>query len=272
MRRNAVGWALLLSLCLSCLGVPPAPSGLAALVDLPDSLPRGPVASLEFEAEGDAAWARRDTAGMAEAARLAYWKAASADPERDTAYWKAARASSLVGRQARDKEARADAFERGLQTTQLLLDRRPDLPEAHYYFATNLGLLARERPSRGHEAVKEMIPHLERVASDAPELEQGGAERALALVYLRAPGWPTSVGNPETGLQHALRSIEQAPDYPGNHVALAEAWEANEDRERAQAALNRAAELIETGVWTRSERVTFLDDAESVARKLARRN
>ncbi len=271
MRLKAAGFALVLTLFLSCLGVPPPPSGLAELVDLPDSLPRGAAAARSFEDEGDAAWAQRDTVGMPEAARLAYWKAAAADPEQDSSYWKAARASSLVGRRARGKEARADAFERGLHTAQLLLDRRPDLPEAHYYLATNLGLLARERPSRGHEAVKEMIQHLEEVAQTAPELEEGGAERALALVYLRAPGWPTSVGDLEAGLRHALRSVEQAPAYPGNQLALAEAWEANGDWDQARTVLDHASTLIEAGSWNRSERITFLNDAELVARKLVRR-
>lgn len=267
-RRTAAPLVVVL-LGLSCLGVPLPPAGLEELVDLPEALPRGAAAAAAFEADGDRAWDARDDDGMAEAARLAYWKAVAADPGHEAAYWKAARASALVGQLAEGKDSRADAFERGLRTAQLLLAERPELPEARYYYAINLGLLARERASRGHEAVKEMLPHLEAVAAERPDLEQAGARRALALVYLRAPGWPTSVGDEEAGLENARQAVEHSPGHPGNHLALAEALEAVGEPEGARQALDRAAELAATsGGWTRWELHSFRQDADRLARKL----
>lgn len=255
-------------LAAACLGVPAPPTGLEELVDLPDSLPRGPAAARKLLDEGDAAWNRRDDPGMPEAARRAYWHAIAADPQQPEGYWKAARASILVGQLLEGKEARGDAFLRGLRTTQLLLAREDELAQAHYYYALNLGLLAKERPTRGHEAVKEMLPHLERAIELAPQLDRAGAYRTLAMVYLRAPGWPTSVGDEEAGLEYATLAVEKAPDYPGNHLALAEAWIAMGDGSKARTEIERARELAAQPDWTRRERDDFLEQAASLAGQL----
>ncbi len=255
-------------LTAACLGVPAPPIGLEELLDLPDSHPRGPAAARRFLHEGDAAWERRDDPGMPEAARQAYWHAIAAEPRQPDGYWKAARASILVGRLLEGKEARGDAFLRGLRTTQLLLAREDEIAEAHYYYALNLGLLAKERPSRGHEAVKEMLPHLERALELAPQLDRAGGYRTLALVYLRAPGWPTSVGDEEAGLEYATLAVEKAPDYPGNHLALAEAWIAMGDKPRAHTEVERARELAAQPRWTQRERNDFFEQATSLAERL----
>lgn len=251
-------------LTAACLGVPAPPTGLEELVDLPQSLPRGPVAARRFLQEGDAAWERRDDPGMADAARLAYWHAIAADPQQPDGYWKAARASILVGRLLKGKEARGDAFRRGLRTAQLLLAREDGIAQAHYYYALNLGLLAKEHPTRGHEAVKEMLPHLQKAIELAPQLDRAGGYRTLALVYLRAPGWPASVGDEEAGLEYSLLAVEKAPDYPGNHLALAEAWIAMGDRPKAHTEIERARDLAAQPLWTERERDEFLDQAMSL--------
>jgi len=267
----SVSSRLLLSAVLlttACLGVPAPPAGLEDLVDLPQSLPRGPNAARKFLQQGDAAWEQRDDPGMPDAARLAYWHAVAADPQQPDGYWKAARASILVGRLLAGKEARGDAFLRGLRTAQLLLARVDGNAQAHYYYALNLGLLAKERPSRGHEAVKEMLPHLERAIELAPQLDQAGGYRTLALVYLRAPGWPASVGDEEAGLEYATLAVENAPDYPGNHLALAEAWIAMGDRPKARAEVERARELAARPRWTERQRDDFLEQAASLTDRL----
>lgn len=248
-----------------CLGVPAPPTGLEDLVDLPESVPGGPAAALRYLQEGDAAWERRETPGMPDAARRAYWHAMVADPQQPDSYWKAARASILVGLLLQGKEARGEAFLHGLRTTRLLLAREDEIAQAHYYYALNLGLLAKERPSRGHEAVKEMLPHLKKTFELAPQLDRAGAYRTLALVYLRAPGWPASVGDEEAGLEYATLAVENAPDYPGNHLALAEAWIATGNRRKAQTEVERARELTAQSHWSLRERADFSEHAASLA-------
>ena len=255
-------------LCAACLGVPPPPAGLHELVDLPESLPKGPAAASRFLAEADVAWQRRDDPAEVETALQGYWRAVAADPREPAGYWKAARACVLLGQLQEGKEKRAETFLRGLRTTQLLLERDDSVAEAHYYYALNLGLLAQERPTRGHEAVKEMLPHLERTAQLDPDLDGAGAYRTMALVYLRAPGWPTSVGDEAAGLDYARRAVERFAGHPGNRLALAEALQANGKRDRARAELDKARELAAGQDWTGFEREDFGLQAAALEKQL----
>ena len=80
-------------------------------------------------------------------------------------------------------------------------------------------------------------------ARKAPELDEAGPDRALALFYLRAPGWPAGPGDPEQGLAHARRAIELRPAYPPNLLALGEALAVTGDTEGSRKAYARSLEL-----------------------------
>ena len=74
---------------------------------------------------------------------------------------------------------------------------------------------------------------------------------ALALLYVRAPGWPTGPGDPELGLQHARQAVALRPDYPPNRLALAEALVVTGDpatgRREFQKAFDLARALTDKG-------------------------
>jgi len=247
----------------SCAGVPRPAAGLFEVADL-EGIPaeQGAEAAARLLREGDAAWERRDAPDAPGRARLAYWRAAAAQPSLYEAYWKAARASIPVGEQSVGTQARAAAFERGARTAQLGIGLEPSRAEAHYYYALNLGLLAREHPSSGIESIKAMIAHLQQALAADEGLDQAGPQRTLALIYLRAPGWPASVGDEEEGLAQARLAAAGAPDYPMNQVVLAEALLANGLDEEARAAIARAHALIDSGSGhpaDRREAVAALD-------------
>ena len=256
-------WAL-----AGCAPVPPPPADLLEVVDLGDGPPvRGARAARELLAEADSAWERREEPGQAALALRDYGRAAAADPSSYDAYWKAARASGTVGQRLEKETSRAAEFERGAGIARLGIAVQPERAEAHYYSAVTLGLWARERESIGVAAVKEMIPHLETAGEADPGLERGGPFRTLALVYLRAPGWPTSVGDEAAGLDWARRAADQDPEHPGNQLALAEALQANGEGEAAREAAARAVDLARAGAWTERERAEFLDDAARIQRR-----
>jgi hypothetical protein len=114
-----------------------------------------------------------------------------------------------------------------------------------YALALALGLQARERPSTFREGLAEMVLRLRRAAAAAPELDRAGPHRVLALVLLRAPGWPLGPGDPEEGLAEARQAVARAPDHAPNQLALAEALSANGEAAPAQAAAHRALALAE---------------------------
>src|SRR5262249_38588973 len=72
-------------------------------------------------------------------------------------------------------------------------------------------------------ALPEIEAAFKRAASRAPDLEGAGADRALALLYLRAPGWPAGPGDPDLGLEHAKKAVAARADLPPHQLALAEA-------------------------------------------------
>jgi len=73
-------------------------------------------------------------------------------------------------------------------------------------------------------------PVVEREFVTAAELDvrfdYAGPARGLGELYFQAPGWPFSVGNKRKAHEWLERAITLAPEYPGNHLNLAEAqWQ-----------------------------------------------
>lgn len=129
--------------------------------------------------------------------------------------------------------------------------RAPGHPECEYGLALALGLQARERPSTAADGLKRMIERLRRAQAAAAGLDSGGPSRVLALVLLRAPGWPLGPGDPEAALAEARKAVALFPDYPPNQLALAEAFLATGAEQAghvaARHALDRARQLEAEG-------------------------
>ena len=66
---------------------------------------------------------------------------------------------------------------------------------------------------------------------------------ALALVLLRAPGWPMGPGDPEAALGEARAAAGLFPESAGNQLVLAEALAKNDSPDAARAAYRKALEL-----------------------------
>jgi hypothetical protein len=130
--------------------------------------------------------------------------------------------------------------------------------------AISLGVQARERRSTGLDAVGLMVERLQAAIELDPGLDHGGPHRVLALLYLRAPGWPTGPGDPDLGLEEARLALAEAPGYPPNRLCLAEALVATEDpeggRREYQAAAELAREWLDRGAPDAGE---WLEEAES---------
>lgn len=65
----------------------------------------------------------------------------------------------------------------------------------------------------------------------------------LALVRLRAPGWPLGPGDAALGLAAAEAAVARAPEHPANQLALGEALARNGRGPEARAAYDRALAL-----------------------------
>ena len=198
----------------------------------------------ELLAEARAAWAHRPDLAEVRRARRLFLAAARREPGAVDGLLGAADATAFLVEHVTDPGQRERLAGEGVDLGQLCLERAPGDPRCRYRLALALGQQARERPSTGLDGVRRMVDLLRGLVRDAPGLDDAGPERVLALVLLRAPGWPTGPGDPEEGLEQARRAVELAPEDPRNLTVLAEALLANGEPRAACAELATARRLL----------------------------
>jgi len=138
--------------------------------------------------------------------------------------------------QSRDRD-RARIAQTGMDACNAALAIDPKCAQAHYFLALNLGQLAQTKTL----GALRIVPRIEGAFTAAlaadPSIDNAGPDRGLGLLYLEAPGWPTSIGDRAKARRHLERCVELAPTHPGNRLSLAEALLEWRDREGARAQL-----------------------------------
>lgn len=191
-------------------------------------------------AQADAEYALRPDPGAVRRADERYLAAAQADPLDVAGLVGSVRAKAWLIDHEPDGKARAEDAAAAVDAGQWCLRRAPASAACDYALALALGLQAREKRSTAIDALKKMVEHLRRAAAADPRLDQAGPHRVLALVLLRAPGWPLGPGDPETGLAEARRAAALFPDHVPNQLALAEALLRNDAADEGRATAARA--------------------------------
>ncbi|HET9552284.1 MAG TPA: hypothetical protein VFP50_04895 [Anaeromyxobacteraceae bacterium] len=171
--------------------------------------------------------------------------AGSLAPGTDDAPALAARVHALVRQIEHEPsdERRAALSVEAVEAGQRCAAAAPADPACDYALGVALGVQARERPSTVRKGLAEMVKRLEAAAAADPKLDQAGPDRVLALVLVRAPGWPVGPGDPDAGLARARRAVALFPDHAPNQLALAEALLATGGAAEGQAAARRGLDL-----------------------------
>jgi len=231
--------------CTSALKEPPPVSTIrtqppnpgASGADSGDVMAR---ATLEFAQRPDAAAVSR--------ARALYLEASRADGAPVGAFLGATRATAWLVEHEADAGRREELAVEGVQIGQHCVRLFPSEAECTYRLALAVGQQARERPSTAIDGLGVMVDLLEEVIAVSKATDFAGGDRVLALVLLRAPGWPAGPGDPESGLIHALTAAGRFPNYPPNQLVAAEALLENGRRVEARQAFERSAELARNGM------------------------
>jgi tetratricopeptide (TPR) repeat protein len=235
---------LLSSGCASSLREPPPLAALGGPV--PAGRAPGATDVDRLLQQAEAGLTRRPDTAAVEQARKLFLAAARADESRSEGLLGAARATAWLVDHEPDSARRGVLATAGVQTCQWCIRRFAGSAECRYRLALALGEQARERPATAMDALPRIVALLEEVIATAPQLDEAGGDRVLALVLLRAPGWPAGPGDPDSGLEHARKAVELAPEYPPNWLTLGEALAATGRHDEARAAYRRAAELAQS--------------------------
>jgi len=251
-----------LAACAPALREPPS------LVDLAGAGAPGPAADRErLLADADRLSREPDADSVREAAGL-YLRAA-AEKADVPALVGAVGARVWLADHLEDPEAREEAAAGAVHAAQWCGRTDPAAAACDYWLAVALGVQARERRSTAMDALPRMVELLERAGAAEPEVDSAGPHRVLALLLLRAPGWPTGPGDPDRGLEEARRAVALRPDYAPNQLCLGEALEAAGDEEAARDAFRRASRLARDGIpGGQRDALEWLDQAERALERM----
>jgi len=155
-----------------------------------------------------------------------------ADTSSVEAAWEFGRASFDLAEFAGNKVERETISAQGIAACRRAVLLAPQSAPAHYYLGLNLGQMARVHLFKGLGIVSEMERTFLAARKLDPLFDYAGADRALGLLYHKAPGWPISLGDNAKANRHLNEAIRLRPHYPGNRIALAEfLWERRRFRE-----------------------------------------
>lgn len=143
-------------------------------------------------------------------------------PTNVTVAWEFARAAFDRAEFATNHAERAALATEGIAAARQALALDPACGPAHYYLGMNLGQLARTKTLGALRLVSEMEREFQAARERDARFDFAGPDRNLGLLYLEAPVIG-SIGDRRKARAHLERAVELAPEYPENHLNLAEA-------------------------------------------------
>ncbi|HEY5234245.1 MAG TPA: hypothetical protein VIK35_11990 [Verrucomicrobiae bacterium] len=163
------------------------------------------------------------------------------DTNNSTNVWQFARACYNFADFATNDAGRAAIAEQGIAACRQSPARETNSAPVLYYLAMNLGQLARTELLGALKLVKEMEREFKTAAGLDAQFDFAGPERNLGLLYRDAPGWPASIGSRRKAKNYLDQAEKLAPDYPENHLNLAESllqWHESADAKQELDALD----------------------------------
>lgn len=164
--------------------------------------------------------------------------------------WRLSRVLFYVSEVESDAQEQLRWIVKGEEIAEAVLSERPERVEGYYYAALLKGRRAQlSRIGFGAIKLAETVLALGKSAARIDEsYEDGGPLRLLAMLYAKAPPWPTSIGDIDLALETAARAVEIS-DYPMNHLIMAEVLIEDDAFERAKEELQLVLSARKVGKW-----------------------
>jgi len=122
----------------------------------------------------------------------------------------------------------------------------------HYYLAANLGLAVREHITLAMESLSRLESEMNQAVSLSPDIDDGGPMRILGALYLKAPAWPSGIGDRDKAMELLEKAVKEHPRHPLNHLFYAQAlWEGGDEAALSQVKAEFALgeKLLAEGLW-----------------------
>lgn len=142
-------------------------------------------------------------------------------------------------------------------------------PEACYYFALNQGLIIRSAGLLAIGKLPEIFEALQ-IAQKVDHLDYGGPLRVLGMLYMKAPAWPSGIGDLEKSLELLARASELYPSHPQNFLFYAEALIQDDNNEKARECLDIAYRLSVPEIWGVHYSTRWRGEIDELQRKASR--
>jgi hypothetical protein len=162
-----------------------------------------------------------------------------------TVAWQFARACFDWADVASRDSDRADVATQGIEASRRAIELESNCAPAYCYLGRNLGQLAQTRSVGAIKLIDQMAAAWIKVIELDEKFDYAGAHRSIGLLYLDAPGWPTSLGSKTKARHHLQKAVELCPDYPANRLALLKALLKWGDTKTANAQLAEVGEVLQ---------------------------
>lgn len=144
----------------------------------------------------------------------------------------------------------------------------PKRAACYFYEALNTGLYYQAKIFGYPKAMVRIAKAAHKVSQLDPKYEHGGGYRVLGKLYLEAPAFNLGTNEVRRDLDKSRRFLEKAvkmvPEYPENHLFLAEALVAQDEYSAAREHLSTAEAQISNTKYPENDRIYW----NKVIRKL----
>lgn len=169
-------------------------------------------------------------------------------------YLKKAKICYYIAVPNKNKKLLIDNATKGKEYASELIKMNPDKVEGYYYYAILLGLLVEAQPLGGIQIVPEIQKAAQKSVDIDPQYDDGGPLRTLGMLYVKAPPWPTSIGDIDLGIE-LLRKAVKMSTYPLNRLLLAEALVENGQNTEGKSLIKEVLAEPPRGRWKYSGKI-----------------
>ncbi len=172
--------------------------------------------------QGDELWLERSESLEHVNKAIELWeRAAHADPSDEHPAYRISMAYYYLGRFTDDAQKKMDLFLKGKEWGLDAIRRNPNRPDAHYWYAVNLGNYGQVRGKlKSLFLLKPMKDALNEVLHIDPQCYYGGAYRVLGKMYFELPGF--AGGDKHKAEEYLRKSLEIDPCYTLTLLYLAQ--------------------------------------------------